>query len=230
MISDSIEARIKAVRRGIDEACIGAGRAPSSVRLLAASKTQPADVIREALSAGHTLLGENRAQSLRDKAPVLASHDPSPEWHFIGRLQKNKIKYVVPWATLIHTVDSLALAQAIAQRSPHPIGVLVQVNVGDDPAKGGVSSTDALQLCEQIDTLTGIELRGLMTMPPATQSPQEASPFFQALADLAARGRDKGLPTHELSMGMTSDFPYAVAEGATIIRVGTAIFGPRGPQ
>ena len=229
-MSGTISQRIQAVRSGIDEACIGSGREPSSVRLLAASKTQPTEVIAQALQAGQTLLGENRAQSLRDKAPLLAAHEPSPEWHFIGRLQKNKIKYVVPWATLIHTVDSLGLAEAIAQRAPHPIGVLVQVNVGDDPAKGGVSSQEALTLCEQIDRLAGVELRGLMTMPPVTPTPAGAAPFFQALSDLASRGRDKGLPTHELSMGMTSDFPYAVAEGATIIRVGTAIFGARAPQ
>jgi pyridoxal phosphate enzyme (YggS family) len=226
-VNTPIHERLGSVRSRIDQACLDAGRAPGSVRLLAASKTQPPELIREVLATGHTLLGENRAQSLRDKAPVLAAHDPAPEWHFIGRLQKNKVKYVVPWATLIHTIDSLALAEAIAARATHEIGLLVQVNTGDDPAKGGVRTADALGLCEQIHALPGVALRGLMTMPPLTERPEDAAPFFQALAGLAADARDRGLPVHELSMGMTADFPVAVAHGATIIRVGTAIFGAR---
>jgi len=223
-----IAQNIAQIQAAIRAACIDAGRPADSVRLLAASKTQPAEIVREALDAGQTLLGENRAQSLRDKAPLLAAHSPPPQWHFIGRLQKNKVKYVVPWATLIHTVDSLALAQEIAKRASRPIGVLIQVNTGDDPAKGGVCTDDALALCQQVHELPGVELRGLMTMPPITSDPAAAAPFFRTLSDIAAQGRDRGLPTDELSMGMTADFPVAIANGATIIRVGTAIFGARG--
>jgi len=223
-----IQQRILGVRSRIDAACREAGRDPATVRLLAASKTQVPAVIQEALDSGHTLFGENRAQSMRDKAPLLAAHVPTPEWHFIGRLQKNKVKYVVPWATLIHTVDSLSLAEEIAKRAHQPVGVLVQVNTGDDPAKGGVSTADALHLCEQIHALPGIDLKGLMTMPPMTDDAGGAGQYFQILADLAEEARNKGLPAHELSMGMTADFPVAIAHGATIIRVGTAIFGPRG--
>lgn len=222
--------RIAQVRARIDQACLDAGRAPDSVRLLAASKTQPAKVVAEALAAGQTLLGENRAQSLRDKAPLLAAHNPAPDWHFIGRLQKNKIKYVLPWASLIHTVDSLGLAEAIASRAAkasRPIGLLVQVNIGRDPAKSGVEPEQALELCRAIHELPSVELRGLMTMPPATEEPEGARPFFAHLAQLAAQGRAEGLPTHELSMGMSADFAQAVAEGSTIIRIGTAIFGAR---
>ena len=226
-MSQTIAHRIAEVRSRIDLACTEAGRDPASVRLLAASKTQPPQRVREALEAGQILLGENRAQSLRDKAPELAAHQPAPQWHFIGRLQKNKVKYVVPWATLIHTVDSLALAQAISERASHEIGVLVQVNTGDDPAKGGVSTSDALRLCEHIHALPGIALKGLMTMPPITETPAQAAPFFQTLFHLAEQARKEGLPVHELSMGMTADFPVAIANGATIIRVGTAIFGAR---
>ncbi len=221
----SIADHIADVRSRIDASCMAAGRAPETVQLLAASKTQSPEIIRQALDAGQTLLGENRAQSLRDKAPLLAAHDPAPVWHFIGRLQKNKVKYVVPWATLIHTVDSLPLAEEIAKRASSPIGVLVQVNTGDDPAKGGISTSGALDLCRQIHDLPGLSLRGLMTMPPLTEDPADAAPCFQALAFLAARARADGLPAEELSMGMTGDFPVAVAHGATIIRVGTAIFG-----
>ncbi len=223
----TIADRIADVRRRIDASCVAAGRAPDSVQLLAASKTQSPEIIRQALDAGQILLGENRAQSLRDKAPLLAAHDPAPVWHFIGRLQKNKVKYVVPWATLVHTVDSLPLAEEIAKRASSPIGVLVQVNTGDDPAKGGVSTSGAMDLCRQIHDLPGLSLRGLMTMPPLTENPADAGPCFQALADLAARARADGLPAEELSMGMTGDFAVAVAHGATIIRVGTAIFGAR---
>jgi len=227
-MSSSIAARIMGVRGRIDQACHDAGRDPATVRLLAASKTQTPDTIREVLDTGQILLGESRAQSLRDKAPTLATHSPAPEWHFIGRLQKNKVKYVVPWATLIHTVDSLPLAETIAGRTSHEIGVLVQVNTGDDPAKGGVSTADALALCRQVHAMPGLDLRGLMTMPPLTDDPAESAPCFQALADLAAQARAEGLPVHELSMGMTADFPVAIAAGATIIRIGTAIFGARG--
>ena len=171
--------------------------------------------------------GESRAQELRDKAPALAAHLHPPQWHFIGRLQRNKVKYVVRWASLIHTVDTIALATEIATRAPRPIGVLVQVNTGTDPAKGGVAPDQALTLCQQIDALDNIELCGLMTLPPWTDDPDGASPFFATLGRLAEAGRQHELPLHTLSMGMSRDFEGAIAHGATIIRLGTALFGPR---
>jgi len=219
--------RIEVVRTNVAQACLDAGRDPSEVSILGACKTMPVERIREALDAGQILLAENRAQELRDKAPLLAAHDPSPLWHFIGRLQRNKVKYVVRWASLIHTVDSLALAEEIARRAPSPMGILIQVNAGGDAAKGGVAPADALDLCRTAHGLEGISVEGLMTMPPMTEDPEDCAPFFAEVADLAARGRADGLPLNTVSMGMSRDHRVAIREGATIIRLGTAIFGPR---
>ena len=156
----SIAEAIQRVHTAVAQAAIDAGREPDAVQVLAATKTQPIDRLKEALTAGQTLMAENRAQEVRDKAPLLASHSPPPEWHFIGRLQKNKIKYVVPWASLIHTVDSLALAEAISSRAPGPIGVLIQVNTGGDTAKGGVGEAEALELAKAIARIDKLTVRG----------------------------------------------------------------------
>jgi hypothetical protein len=223
----SIANDLATVQESVAQACRDAGRDPAAVRILGACKTMPVDRIRAALDAGQTLLGENRAQDLRDKAPQLATHSTVPEWHFIGRLQRNKVKYVVPWATLIHTVDSLPLAQAIADKAQRKVSALVQVNVGQDPAKAGVQPADALEFCRAVHAMDGIELKGLMTMPPMTDDPDESAPFFAQLAQLAQTARADGLPMEVLSMGMTRDYRVAIAEGSTLIRIGTAIFGAR---
>jgi pyridoxal phosphate enzyme (YggS family) len=224
----NIADRIEQVHREVAQAAIDCGRDPSEVRVLGACKTKPVDLIREALAAGQTLLAENRAQEMRDKAPLLAAHSPPPEWHFIGRLQKNKVKYVVPWVQVIHTVDSLALAEAISKRAPNNIGVLIQVNTGDDINKGGVHVSDALDLAKQIEQLDSLTVRGFMTVPPMTDDPEDCAPYFAEVADLARRGRAEGLLTDTLSMGMSRDYRVAVREGSTIVRIGTAIFGARG--
>ncbi len=224
----SIADRIEQVQRDVAQAAIDCGRDPSEVRVLGACKTKPVDLIREALAAGQTLIAENRAQEMRDKAPLLAAHTPPPEWHFIGRLQKNKVKYVVPWVQVIHTVDSLALAEAVSKRAPNNIGVLIQVNTGDDTNKGGVQVSDALDLAKQIEQLDSLTVRGFMTVPPMTDDPEDCAPFFAEVADLARRGRADGLLTNTLSMGMSRDYRVAVREGSTIVRIGTAIFGARG--
>ena len=223
----SISERIASVHAEVAQAAIEAGRDPDTVRVLGACKTKPVELIREALQHGQTLLGENRAQALRDKAPLLASNSPAPEWHFIGRLQKNKVKYVVPWATLIHTVDSLGLAEAISVRAPGPIGILVQVNTGGDTAKGGVLATQAVDLAKSIQRLENISVRGFMTMPPMTDNPEDCAPFFAEVAELGAMGRAAGLDTSILSMGMSRDYRVAIRCGSTIVRIGTSIFGAR---
>jgi pyridoxal phosphate enzyme (YggS family) len=223
----SIADRIEQVHREVAQAALDCGRDPSDVRVLGACKTKPVDLIREALASGQTLLAENRAQEMRDKAPLLAAHSPPPEWHFIGRLQKNKVKYVVPWVQIIHTVDSFALAEAISTRAPNNIGVLIQVNTGDDTNKGGVHVSEALNLAKQIEQLDSLTVRGFMTVPPMTDDPEDCAPFFAEVADLALRGRADGLLTDTLSMGMSRDYRVAVREGSTIVRIGTAIFGAR---
>lgn len=223
----SIADRIARVHAEVAQAAVDAGRDPASVAVLGACKTKPVDLIREAIDAGQVLLGENRAQSLRDKAPLLASHSPPPDWHFIGRLQKNKVKYVVPWVSMIHTIDNLALAEAISARAPGPIGVLIQVNTGDDEAKGGVSSQAALALAKDIDRLDKLTVRGFMTLPPMTNDPEDCAPFFSEVAALAQEGQAAGMQTDVLSMGMSRDHRVAIRCGSTIVRIGTAIFGAR---
>jgi PLP dependent protein len=226
----SIAEAIQRVHTAVAQAAIDAGREPDAVQVLAATKTQPIDRLKEALTAGQTLMAENRAQEVRDKAPLLASHSPPPEWHFIGRLQKNKIKYVVPWASLIHTVDSLALAEAISSRAPGPIGVLIQVNTGGDTAKGGVGEAEALELAKAIARIDKLTVRGFMTMPPMTEDPEDCAPFFKTVAELGARGLAAGLQTDVLSMGMSRDHRVAIRCGSTLVRIGTAIFGARDTQ
>ena len=223
----SIADRIARVHQEVAQAAVDAGRDPATVQVLGACKTKPVELIREALNSGQLLLGENHAQSLRDKAPLLAGHSPPPEWHFIGRLQKNKVKYVVPWAALIHTVDSLALGEALSLRAPGPLGVLVQVNTGGDEAKGGVPATHALALAKELESLAHITVRGFMTLPPMTDDPEDCAPFFSEVAALAERGRAAGLQTDILSMGMSRDHRVAIRCGSTLVRIGTALFGAR---
>ena len=230
-----IKVNLQSVQQRIHDACLRCGRSPSDVQLLAASKRTDADGVKEAIELGHRLFGENRAQSLRDKYDVVAPEYPQAEWHFIGYLQKNKVKYIVGRATMVHSVDSLELAKSISQRiasqrkngTPIPdMKVLVQAKFGDEETKTGLPADRVLALCRQIMQIDHLDLCGLMTIPPLSGVPKE---WFQQLADLAATGRSEGLPLRELSMGMTSDLEEAIACGSTIIRVGTAIFCAQNP-
>lgn len=234
--------RLAAVRARLSAACAAAGRPVNAVRLLAASKTRDPVQIAALHALGQPLFGENRAQEIRDKVDVVnglaqAAGRPAPEWHFIGHLQTNKVKYVVGRVNLVHAVDRLDLAQALSERIAREraegralpdLGVLVEVNVSGEQSKGGVGPDGALALCAAVAALPGLALSGLMTMPPHTEDPADSRPFFAALAALAAQGRAAGLPLKELSMGMSGDFEHAVMEGSTMVRVGTDLFGPRG--
>ncbi|MFZ5476492.1 MAG: YggS family pyridoxal phosphate-dependent enzyme [Myxococcota bacterium] len=221
----SLAENLATVRARVAAAARAAGRDPDAVTLVAVSKTRPPEDVREARAAGQVDFGENYAQELRDKADALG---PGFTWHYIGSLQSNKVKYVVGRAAMVHDVDRLSLAEEISKRSlPRRTAVLLGVNIGEEPQKSGVLPGDALALARQVVALPGVELRGLMCIPPAEG---DATPWFRKLAALAARGRDEGLPLHELSMGMSHDFEAAIAEGATIVRVGTAIFGARAPK
>ncbi len=204
------------VRENIARACAKAGRAPGSVKLIAVSKLQPAEKLREAAEAGQRAFGENYAQELRDKSAALAD----VEWHFLGALQTNKVKLVAGRAALIHTCDRLALAQEIAKRAPAGgQRVLLEVNIGGEPQKAGVLPGEAAALLDQVRALLSLRCEGLMCIPPAEGDPR---PHFAALRELAAR-----LQLEELSMGMSADYALAIEEGATLVRVGTAIFGER---
>ena len=138
------------------------------------------------------------------------------------------MKYVVPWASLIHTVDSFALAEAISQRAGGPVGVLIQVNTGGDANKAGVPATEALALAKRVHGLEHLTVNGFMTIPPMTEQPEDCAPFFSEVEELASQGRSDGLPTTVLSMGMSGDYRVAIRHGSTIVRIGTAIFGARG--
>lgn len=229
----SIAARLDHVHAVVREATLAAGRPLGSVRLVAVSKFQPVSAILEAMAAGQLDFGENYAQELRDKAELVAEQAPSPpvRWHFIGALQRNKVKYIVGRASLVHDVDNLSLAEEIGKRSGHaPTPILLGVNIGEEPQKSGVLPRDTLALAEAMTRVPGVTLRGLMCIPPAVDTPDAAAPYFEALADLAARGRAAGLPLDDLSMGMSQDYAMAIRHGATLVRVGTAIFGARPPR
>ena len=217
----SIAKRLAEVEARIAAAAEAAGRDRSEITLVAVSKTFPAQVAAEAVAAGVTDLGENRAQELRDKA---AASLPV-RWHFVGHLQTNKVRLVVGKCALIHSIDSVSVAEAVAARAAKSAlvqEVLVEVNVSGEAAKHGVPPSQLGALLERARALEGIEVTGLMTIPPWPESPEDARPFYR---ELAAAAGHHGLK--RLSMGMTRDFEVAIAEGATLVRVGEAIFGAR---
>ncbi len=217
------------IKARIAAAAARAGRDPSRVRLLAVSKRQPGSAIAAALAAGHNLFGENYFQEARDKVAAL----PRAEFHFIGHLQSNKARDACGLFSLIHSVDRLKVARRIGARAVE-LGivqaVLVQVNVSREEQKYGIMPEDLFSLLLEIKGIAGIEVRGLMTMPPRVGEAEEARGFFAGLRLLAEQCVDRGgiSPAGlELSMGMSHDFEVAVEEGATLVRVGTAIFGSR---
>ena len=220
---DEVEARIRA-------ACVRAGRIRESVELIAVSKTKPVEMIEGFYNCGQHSFGENRPQELRDKydlCPVDIS------WHMIGNLQKNKIKYVLGRAILIHSVDSQELAEAIereAARRDLAADVLLEVNLAGEKSKSGARAEEASSLARFAATLPHLHVRGLMTVAPFVEDPEENRPVFRALRELSvdiARQNIDNVSMNVLSMGMTNDYEIAIEEGATCIRVGTALFGAR---
>jgi pyridoxal phosphate enzyme (YggS family) len=212
-----IATRLSDVRGRIANAARAAGRDPSDVTLVAVSKEVDASAVLEAAAAGQRDFGENRAQELKIKVDALAAHTEPLSWHFIGRLQRNKVKAVAASVTLWHSVDRVDIAEVIARYAPGA-RVLIQVNVGNEAQKGGCPPHAAAALAGSLARL-GLNVEGLMTVPPQLDDPR---PHFAALRELATR---LGLPT--LSMGMSADFETAIGEGATVVRVGTSVFGPR---
>jgi pyridoxal phosphate enzyme (YggS family) len=228
----NIASNLQNVRQRVDEAITSAGRNPEDVLVLAISKTMPVELVHEAAAAGQLHFGENRVQEARDKVPQ------APEglsWHLVGHLQGNKAKYCPGIFQWIHSIDSVQLAREIARRyreSGKVCKTLVQVSVSGEEVKFGCDPGETAEILSVLLQEEGVEPMGLMTMPPWNPDPEVARPFFKALRehrdDLARQGFPAGSLT-ELSMGMTGDFEAAIEEGATIVRIGTAIFGKRNP-
>lgn len=223
-----IAQNIEKLRRRVEEVCRRSGRDPAGVAVLAVSKTFGVEQIEEALAAGITDFGENYVQELREKIGRMAGKPV--RWHFIGHLQSNKVKYIVDAVHLIHSVDSLKLARELEKRSAKPVDVLVEVHTTSEPSKTGVQPGEAAELIREIATLTNVRVRGLMTMGPFSDDPEDSRPSFRTLRELATEigaARIPNVAMEQLSMGMTHDFEIAIEEGATIVRIGTAIFGER---
>ncbi|MDP2838662.1 MAG: YggS family pyridoxal phosphate-dependent enzyme [Syntrophales bacterium] len=224
---------IRQVREIIAEAAGRSRRPPSAVRLMAVTKTVHDDRIVEAVQAGVDIIGENYVQEAKRKLETMGKRC---EWHMIGRLQTNKAKYAVRLFDMIHSVDRLELAVEIdrhARAAGLVMKILIEVNVSGEATKSGVPIADAVKLVLAVAPLPNLSVRGLMTMPPWFDDPEEARPFFRALRELGDRIETEGIPRvemRELSMGMTGDYAVAIEEGATIVRIGRGIFGERPPR
>lgn len=253
---EEIQQNLSLVRARIDAACARAGRDPGAVTLLAVSKTKPNAAIEAAIASGQTVFGENYVQEIVAKyeyfnaaaqsrtaptgqeamlspVPKTSGIFPLPIWHMIGHLQRNKVKYIIDKVHLIHSVDSLPLALQIekeAAKKDLTAEILLEVNIAGEDTKWGFSASETLDAARQISALPHVHVRGLMTSAPYTDDPESNRPHFRALKRLAddlTAARIPGADGRILSMGMTGDFEVAVEEGATIVRVGTAIFGAR---
>lgn len=225
-----IVGNIARIRERIAAACLRSGRRPEDVKLVAVSKTVSPELIRQAFDAGLRDFGENRIQEAEAKSPALA--DLEATWHLVGHLQTNKAKPARELFQWIHSVDSIRLAQRLDKVAPSSgrLPILLEVNLGGEPSKFGVREEEVVELAERVGRLSSLELRGLMVIPPFFEDPNRARPFFRRLHELAASIALRNLPgvsMQELSMGMSHDFEVAIEEGATIARIGTAIFGPR---
>jgi len=220
------------VKRCIIEAAKRAGRDPSGVRLLAVTKEQSDATVAKGIQAGMTLLGENKVQEASGKIEAFGRKN-GLEWHFIGRLQKNKVKFIFDLFDLIHSVDSLALAEAIhkkAQKIGSCMPILLQVNISGEKSKLGIDPLDLPREIRKFAKLEGVKISGLMTIPPFDRNPETSRPYYARLRELRDTCSSLNIPRiclDELSMGMSNDYEVAIEEGATLVRVGTGLFGRR---
>lgn len=226
-----IAENVNNIRESITAACIAARRSPESVRLIAVSKAFGHDVIAEVVRAGVFDIGENYVQEIVEKRERL--HDERIRWHFIGHLQSNKVKYVAEWIHLVHSVDSLSVAAELERRGAkigRALDVLVEVNTSGEASKFGVDPGNAAEFVGAVSRFPHVRVRGLMTIGPFLPDPEESRPAFRALKGIFDGIKKGGIgrePMEHLSMGMTHDFRVAIEEGSTMVRIGTAIFGPR---
>jgi pyridoxal phosphate enzyme (YggS family) len=214
----------------ISDAAEKCGRKAEDIKLLGASKSQSIDAIQEAIAAGVKLIGENYVQEAKNKKDRIAA---SVEWHMIGRLQRNKAKAAIELFDIIESLDNLALARELdkeAGKRGRKVRVFIEVNVGNEESKSGIAKNQVVSLVEEVASLSNMRVEGLMTVPPFRENLEEARPYFRELSELRERLNELRLPNvdlRELSMGMTHDYTVAIEEGATIVRIGTALFGPR---
>jgi pyridoxal phosphate enzyme (YggS family) len=234
----SIKENLLRVLERIEKAAQKAGRDPKEIKLVAVSKTVTAARIREAIEAGASILGENYIQEAQKKIEEIGrpastgrfGEGRPVSWHFIGHLQSNKAKYAIRLFDMVHSLDSLPLAEELnrrAEQADRVVKVTLEVNLSKEATKFGMEEEMVFTLARSVQTLEHLSLEGLMTMPPYFDSPEMSRPYYAALRNLEERMVREGIPMEELSMGMSNDFEVAIEEGATYIRVGTAIFGPR---
>lgn len=227
-----IRENLRLVKERIARACERSGRSPEDIILVGVTKTFDASVIKEAVEAGITHIGENYVQEARAKKEALG--DIPVTWHMIGHLQSNKAKQALQIFDWIHTLDRLNLAERlnrlVLQHRDRPLPVLLQVKTGQEDTKSGILPDELFRLYDEVSQMEGLQIRGLMTIPPYFENPEDVRPYFRQLADLLKKLRDRSPKPElltELSMGMSHDFEVAIEEGATMIRVGTALFGER---
>jgi len=230
LIPTDLKKRLESVKGRINKAALKCNRAPESIHLVAVSKTVPANRVKEAIQAGVTTLGENYVQEARNKFDALGIYPAS--WHFIGHLQSNKAKYAVRLFDLIHSVDTLKLARELnkqAKKINKIQDILVQVNIGQESSKSGSDMDNSANLIKDMVLFENLSVKGLMAMPPFFNDPEKTRPYFMALRKLRDQIQKDSpdVMLDELSMGMTGDFEVAIEEGATLVRIGTAIFGER---
>lgn len=221
---NSLEERLREIHARMQRAAKRSGR--TDVRLVAVSKTVPAETIGEALQLGLSVFGENRVQ---EALPKIAAF-PAAEWHFIGRLQTNKAKEVAGQFSIIQSLDRWRLAEALqnaAESLGRPLRVLLQVNIGEEGQKGGIRPAELSDFLTDITKLSHLQVNGLMTIPPYSDDPEEVRPYFREMQRLFAGCRVPGVSMNYLSMGMSNDFEVAIEEGANLVRVGSALFGER---
>ena len=225
-----IAEKLAAVQENINKACKNAGRSPKEVTLISVSKTKPVEMLQEAYDAGARVFGENKVQEIMDKYDQLPS---DIEWHMIGHLQRNKVKYIIDKVSMIHSVDSLRLAETIEHEAAKKnvcMPILIEVNVAEEESKFGIHKEETISLIRQIAALPHIQILGLMTIAPFVENPEDNRTYFRQIrqlsVDIDAQNIDN-VRMDILSMGMTGDYMVAIEEGATMVRVGTGIFGAR---
>ena len=214
----------------VSEAALRVGRNPREIKLLAAAKSQSVELVQAAIAAGVRLIGENYVQEAEEKRHAISE---AVEWHMIGHLQRNKVKAALNTFNLIQSLDSVALARELdkeGRKSGKRVRTLIEINLGDEQSKSGIGRDKVVELVEGVSELAHLQVEGLMAVPPFKENPEEIRPYFRSLRELQVELQGWKIPNgsfNELSMGMTHDYPIAIEEGATIVRIGTALFGPR---